>query len=408
VIAVKMPAPPPDGDKMLEKLAGDRDRLVRVLSQTAPGASTEKYFPWDKLRFKTPPEGLTHEEWWIGIRLARRSMERTLPFVDKKGKHFTYAIPDEVLRALDEIGRRASGEIAISEQVTNPATRDRYIVNSLIEEAITSSQLEGASTSRGVAKEMIRSGRAPRDKSERMILNNYRAMRRVSELRHKRLSPELVCELHRIVTDGTLADPDSAGRIQENPDPADRVAVYGDTDQVIHRPPPVDQLHDRLELLCQFANGELSGPWVPPVVRALTIHFMVGYDHYFEDGNGRTARALFYWSMLRQGYWLTEFLTISSILKKAPAQYARSFVMTEQDEGDLTHFRQLKTPAQVYTVQSHAASHNVSNETARQDLMNLEGRGLLESARIRRRFVWHAVDNLSRRIREDRTTSEAS
>ena len=70
--------------------------------------------------------------------------------------------------------------------------------------------------------------------------------------------------------------------------------------------------------------------WVP-VLRATlpAIHFMVGYDHYFEDGNGRTARAFFYWSMLRQGYWLAEFLSISRVLRAAPARYARSFLLTE-------------------------------------------------------------------------------
>jgi Fic family protein len=70
----------------------------------------------------------------------------------------------------------------------------------------------------------------------------------------------------------------------------------------------------------------------------MTLHFMMGYDHYFEDGNGRTARLLFYWSMLRHVYWLTEFLSISKILTNAPGQYGRSFFYTEQDSGDLTYF----------------------------------------------------------------------
>jgi Fic family protein len=122
--------------------------------------------------------------------------------------------PDEIFRLTEEISRRASGMIAVPEPVTNPATRDRYVVNSLIEEAITSSQLEGASTSRRVAKEMIRSGRNPKDRSERMILNNYNGMLRVGELRDKDLTPDLVCELHRIITEGTLDDPAAAGQVQ--------------------------------------------------------------------------------------------------------------------------------------------------------------------------------------------------
>lgn len=43
-------------------------------------------------------------------------------------------------------------------------------------------------------------------------------------------------------------------------------------------------------------------------------------------------------AMLKQGYWLTEHLAISLILKEVFARYARSFIYTEQDEGDLTYF----------------------------------------------------------------------
>ena len=74
------------------------------------------------------------------------------------------------------------------------------------------------------------------------------------------------------------------------------------------------------------------------MVRAIVAHFMLAYDHPFVDGNGRTARLLFYWSMLSQDYWLAEFLPISRLLAKAPAQYARSFLHSEQDDGDLTYF----------------------------------------------------------------------
>jgi Fic family protein len=423
--------------------------FVKLLSEVRHFGFMPDYLPWDKLRYKTPPPGLTHKHWWFALKTARRMIRRPLPLVDAQGQNFSYALPDKVLKMTEEISRRASGQIAMSEQVTNPATRDRYIVSSLIEEAITSSQLEGAVTSRQVAKDMIRSGRPPRNKSEQMILNNYLAMRLVGSLRDQELTPDLVCRIHRIVTEDTLADPQQAGKIQTDPDPSARVAVYGNHQQVIHKPPPVETLPERLKVLCQFANGggHDRAAYIPPVLRALTIHFMVGYDHYFEDGNGRTARALFYWSMLREGYWLTEFLTISRILKNAPAQYARSFIFTEQDEGDLTYFfiyhlnivrraiaeldaylarkvleiretrlllastpgeynyRQLallelalKDSSSYFTVLSHGTSHRVSPETARQDLNDLTNRGLLECGREGKKFVWHPAEKLSGKI----------
>ena len=446
---MKTPVPPPNLDRLLsEQTPESIGRVLSAMVDHATPPVDAEYLSWDKMRHLEPPPDVTHEQWWLAVKLARRSVARQISgLVDVDGQAFSYALPDQLLQGIDEVNSNARGNIAISEQVTNPSTRDRYLVSSLIEEAITSSQLEGASTTRRVAKEMIRTGREPVTKDERMILNNYAAMRYVADLAQSEvdLTPGHITTIHRIVTDGTLDRPDSAGVVQSNQD--ERVSVWGDGDQLLHRPPPVDQLAARLEALCAFANGRDSA-YMPPVLRAITVHFMMGYDHYFEDGNGRTARAAFYWSMLRQGYWLTEFLTISKILKKAPGQYARSFLLTEDDDGDLTYFflyhlrvilraitdlhehlarkaeevhnlqrtirahpgefnyRQLallehaiRNPDANYTSQSHATSHGTSNETARQDLTALEGRGLLDRVKVGRKFVWMPADNLERRLR---------
>ena len=39
--------------------------------------------------------------------------------------------------------------------IANPQTRSQYIMHSLFQEAVTSSQLEGAATTRAAAKEML-------------------------------------------------------------------------------------------------------------------------------------------------------------------------------------------------------------------------------------------------------------
>lgn len=432
---MKTPMPPPSFEATLERIANDGKGLFDILAKIG---DDDEYLAWDKLRYKTPPEDLSHEDWWFGLKFRRRANLRMLPLAQVDGRHISYALPDKVLRELDYVSRRASGQLAMPEEVMSKSSRDRYVIQSLVEEAISSSQLEGASTTRREARRMLAYGEEPKDRSQQMILNNYRAMQHVREIKDEPLTPERICELHRIVTEGTLDDPSAAGRIQNNPDPDDRVKILDEEDRLLHRPPPVDQLPGRLQTLCDFANADPSDtPYVPPVVRALTIHFMMGYDHYFEDGNGRTARALFYWSMLRQGYWLTEHLAISLILKEAPSKYARSFIYTEQDDGDLTYFliyhldvirralvaldgylhkkslelrrarallggatrafnhRQVallesatRNPSNYYTAESHMNYHAVSKQTARNDLYELEKRGLLERTKISRQFAW--------------------
>jgi Fic family protein len=395
-----------------------------------------EYLAWDKLRFKTPPPGIDHELWWVIVKIRRNAQQRVVPLIDMAGKNFHYALTDAVLKQCDAITQRASGEISLPELALSSGDRDRYVVNSLIEEAITSSQLEGASTTRRVAKQMIRSGRNPVTKGERMILNNYRAMEMIREWTEEPITPARVMELHRVVTSDTMEYPDEAGRLQTPQDI--RIAVWGDGEQVLHRPPDAAELPARLQALCDFANASgQDGPYVPVPVRAIIVHYMVGYDHYFADGNGRTARLLFYWCMLRNRYWLTEYVTISRILKNAPSRYAASFLLSEDDDGDLTHFvlyhlgvfvraidelrdylsrkaqeirevrsaldsthsdlnyrqlalldRAIHDATSEFTVKSHGSSHRASHETARQDLLELEHRGLLTRTKRGKAFLW--------------------
>ena len=444
---MKRPMAPPIPRELWDRTlaAGDPDRVVRIMSLYSTGIAHDPYLGWEELRHRQPPEGLTHEEWWLATKIARQGMQRRLPLRDVDGEQFTYALPDELLSVTEFIATYASGNISLPEVVTNPGTKDRYIVNSLIEEAITSSQLEGAATTRAVAKDMIRSGRAPRDRSERMILNNYRAMRRIGELRSEALTLDLIREVHRIVTEDTLDSPDAAGRFQRPGE--ERVSVYF-SEEILHVPPPAEQLEERLQLLCDFVNAQDHGTYLPKVLLALTVHFMIGYEHPFEDGNGRTARALFYWSMLNQGFWLTEFLSVSRILKKAPAKYARSFLYTEADDNDLTYFfiyqlgvlrraitelqqylakkmvelrafraslsgapdifnpRQiavlqhaLANPGAAYTVESHKRSHRTSTETARKDLTGLEEMGLLRKLKTGKRFTFVSVPHIDEKVK---------
>ena len=262
------------------------------------------------------------------------------------------------------------------------------------------------------------------------------------------IPPARIIELHRFLTEDTLDDPAAAGRLRESDD----VHVEDHRDgTIIHQPPRAAELPERLERLCQFANGDEKGePFVHPVMRAILIHFMIGYDHPFVDGNGRTARALFYWSMARQGYWLMEFLSISHILRKTPAQYVRAYLHTETDDNDATYFiihqlevvrksistlheyldrtvkeqratarllassrklrdklnhRQiallthaLRHPGERYRVEGHQRSHAVVYETARSDLLGLAKLGLLVKSQSGRAFVFTAPNDLRERI----------
>jgi Fic family protein len=344
-----------------------------------------------------------------------------------------------------QIDQRASGQILADDVITNLRSSSRYLVSSLVEEAITSSQLEGASTTRRVAKELLATGRKPRDRSETMIVNNYSAMLFSQEISKSDLSSEAVLELHGIVTQDSLDNAESAGRLQRPED--ERIAVYWNDDTLLHNPPPATELPERLDALCRFANGEVDSGFIHPVIKAIIVHFCMAYDHPFEDGNGRTARALFYWSMLHDGYWLAQYISISSILRLAPAKYARSYLFTETDGNDMTYFilyqlavieraikslheylarktsetrdvenaiqgssalnhrqisiieKALRDPGESFTIAAQQTRHRITYQTARTDLLRLEELGLMTKTRVANKFVFRSAPDLADRLR---------
>lgn len=404
-----------------------------------------KYLHWDDLRRRTPPPGFDLETWWAFIKLGRAGRTQATPLADSHGNPFTWVLDDALVRYLHEVDLWGGGNIGVAEPVLNTDARNQYYLSSLMTEAITSSQIEGASTTREVAKEMLLSKRKPRDESERMIANNFATMQRIDELRDVALTPALVFELHRIVTADTLAKPDAAGRFRR----ADEdIQVVDNDDQVLHTPPPADQLERRLADLCRFANGESPTKFVHPVIRAVVVHFWLAWDHPFVDGNGRTARALFYWCMLRAKYWLFEYISISEAILRAPVKYGRAFLLTETDDNDLTYFvlyhldvisqaletlrqhiakrasdmrelegllrlaadrfnpRQrellghaLRHPNEVYTVSGHQARQQVVNETARADLVGLADAGLLVKGKSGKMLVFRPAAELEKKLR---------
>lgn len=448
---MRLPETAPDLEQILQRLEpGKLQSFVQHASPLPKG----RYLHWDELRRREPPQGLSHDEWWTMVLFGRLPLMQNLPLLDKRGNPFKFATPSPVLIDLHHIDRDAAGHIHSTIGAPIQEDPNRYLLSALIEEAITSSQLEGASTTRQVAAAMLREGRKPRDHGETMIFNNYRAMEHLRSLKQDPITPDSILELHRMLTEDTLEDPADAGRLRK----ADDVRVVDSRDNtVLHVPLSHTELPERLERLCTFANVDESAlPFVHPVLRAILLHFMLGYDHPFVDGSGRTARALFYWSMARSGYWLMEYTSISHILRKAPARYMRAYLHTETDQNDTTYFllhqlgtirraivalhdylsrkgreqketekmlsaspklrtrfnhRQiallthaLRHPGEEgYRVDAHRRSHNVVYQTARNDLLDLHTLGLLEKARQGNAYVFFAPEDL-----RDRLTALAS
>jgi Fic family protein len=409
--------------------------------------NVEKYLYWDELKHRTGGVDLKPEEVWWYIKFIRRSNYKKIALKDISGKEFVYWLPDSLHKGLHFVDQKGSGHILVENPEFPKKEKEKYLISSLMEEAIASSQVEGAATTRPIAKEMLRTGRKPENESEQMILNNYETMLQIKELVGQPLSIRLLNELQAKITNKTLADPDAAGRFR-NETEKERIKVWDDsTGELLFDPPPAAEIQERMQALCDFANNEEKYEFMHPLLKAMILHFWLAYVHPYVDGNGRTARALFYWQMLKSGYWMMEFISISKVLKKNITRYKKAFLYSEQDDRDMTYFlvfhleciqeafeelikylgrksreaaesmqmlavypginrRQaqllheaLVKPAGTYTIESHMNVWGVSYETARTDLMDLESKGLLTRVTEGKTFVYIPVKDLYEKIK---------
>ena len=288
------------------------------------------YEYWDKAKYKKLPEGFTPQMLWANVKASRlRSM---IPVWNKYS--INLCVTSQMQRLCHEFDMKfgsfweVEGDIQSSE-------RKYYLSSSLMEEAIYSSKMEGASTTRIVAKDMLRKKKSPQNKSQQMIVNNYNTIQYIVEHKDEPLTEELLLTIHRLMTEKTLDNPEDAGRFRTNDKVVVADMVEGD---IIYTPPSFQEIPEFVESLCDFFNNDNPRTFIHPIIRGIIVHFMLAFMHPFVDGNGRTARALFYWYMLKEGYKLTEYMSISRVIAKSKSKYEKAFRYVENDGNDMGYF----------------------------------------------------------------------
>ncbi|MBN2776182.1 MAG: Fic family protein [Bacteroidales bacterium] len=385
----------------------------------------EKYLYWDKVKYHTNETISDPKVLWSAVKLSRIISSKEISFGNYK---FKYNLTDFIQKGLHDFDLYIGGNLS-SESTIPEDDKKIYLISSIMEEAIASSQIEGAVTTRKQAKEMLRKNAKPKSKSEQMVLNNYITIKHIVEIKHEPIDTAKLLEIHKLISNSTLSDERDSGVFRYDND----IKLVDTTDgKVVHQPPDYKELPELMNALFNFFNNNDESFFIHPIIKACIIHFIIGYIHPFVDGNGRTARALFYWYLLKNGYWLTEYLSISRLIVKSKAQYARSFQYTEIDENDLTYFldykiktmqlayddlriyiqRKIKEkrtalvfnkikdinerqaliikwlveePNLLFSVKEIETRFTISNQTARTDLTDLVAKGYLELIHINKK-----------------------
>ena len=171
-----------------------------------------------------------------------------------------------------------------------------------------------------------------------MIVNNFKIISTIQDdFKDRELDLDLLCEIHAMITDGTVPSSEQF-RLRKDEDNIVVQGQIGSEEYIAHVPPKEKFLNENIKSLIEFANNDDEANFTHPIIKAIMLHFWIGYLHPFTDGNGRLARALFYWYLLRKGYWTFMYLPISTIIKRNPNQYAMAYIYSEQDDFDVTYF----------------------------------------------------------------------
>jgi len=296
--------------------------------------SNEKYLYRDKIKFQTLPEELeNHEELWYTISNSRILFP--LKVLDSNFKFFWLEKP----KFLEELFHKLDLSLWWTFLWTqfNDTERKVFLQNGITEEAISTSQLEWAMTSSKDARNMIHRWIKPITKDEKMILNSYKAMLFINdeEFLKQNLKLSTLLELHSILTKDTLEKKEQEWRFRKN---SDEIVIQNSTwTEVYHIPPKEEFMLQQLENLISYANDEDS-TFTHPFIKATILHFWIWYLHPFCDWNWRTARALFYWYLLKKWYWGFSYIPISSMILNSKIQYRDAYIYSEQDKNDLTYF----------------------------------------------------------------------
>jgi Fic family protein len=385
----------------------------------------EEYLYWDKIKYQKTEPPIRPETLCALTKLSRLINEKKIQIGEYT---FKFNTTDKIQKNLHEFDLNLGGNLG-SQGLIPEEDKKRYLISSIMEEAIASSQIEGAVTARKHAKDMLRKESKPKNKSEQMIVNNFATIKHIVNIKDEPLTKERLFEIHRLITHQTLDDSNDEGKYRKSNEVDVIDAIDG---EIVYSPPDFHQLPKLMNELFLFFNKEDKNTFIHPIVKACIIHFLIGFIHPFVDGNGRTARALFYWYLLKKGYWLTEYLSISRMIIKSKSQYAKAYLYTEIDDLDLTYFIHYKVktmqlafedlrkyierkinekkqvgvfqkinginerqaliikwvnedPEIVLSVKEIENKFNVANQTARTDLDILEERGFLTVKNINKK-----------------------
>ena len=402
----------------------DRPDIQALFERAAESAITRETLTEIPL-----PAGLTLTQTEVLLGAVHRLRAISVPLPDFDGQTYWYTMPHDMKSLLRVIDHHCTSGSELDRETSDRRGR-RFLVRALVEEAIATSQLDGANIPYDRAHELVQMDRTPANDAERVIVNAHHLLSELPWFSENALTPDLLLELYERVTEGTEH-------------------LEFDGAELIGGPGATMTRLEVLKQLCAIANYQEDVTAEHPAITALVLLWDLPYWKPFPKYNAAVARILFRLHAAKHNYPVLGLLPISQIAADSPdkepvsvsgphftrlARYSEvdmtshvtSYLravheaiqrlrvqiarVRERDEAlrellqsdPLLNGRQrsilgraLRVPGTKFRIRYHQTTHNIAYSTARADLMELEAKGYLRQEQEGKAFVFVAAEGLA-------------
>ncbi len=267
---------------------------------------------------------------WADLSKEKQATALQLSLRQKSGEPFWFNLTPGLLKLLSQVDE-FQGYFKL-----RPTSRVRSTAQETVglkAEAYHSSRIEGAVTSLELAFKAMDSGQKSfPDESLQMIQNNKRGIAYLWQNSKKAISHKLICRLHEILVYHTHLDrPITVGAYRQG-----SIYVVDGYGRVIYEGPPARHVPKMMDAFVEWANH--AHPGVHPFLKSAIAHYYFVHVHPFDDGNGRSTRALANLLLFKDGYALTKLIAPSMYIERHRSAYYQSLQDVRAHFGDLTYF----------------------------------------------------------------------
>ena len=266
---------------------------------------------------------------WVQIEKERLQKSQATSLLAKNDKPFWLVLIPQILSLVSEIAqdRGFLSSLKLPQNYVR-ARSDAARKN----EAYYSSRIEGAVTSLEAAlRNMDKKARNFADESMQMIYNNKLALEFMHKHKDEPFSHKMVKELQGILIYNTHRDrPITVGDYRKGP-----IYVVDGRGKAVYEGPPAEKVSAMMDLFVEWMNRK---PGVHTLIDAALVHLYFVHIHPFDDGNGRSARALSNLYLEKNGYDFINLLSPSDYFEHHKAAYYQSIQSAEGHGYDATYF----------------------------------------------------------------------